>query len=132
MRAKSFVVLFLLVSTAAFAQQGQGQRGAVGALPGQGGQRGAPPVILGPPQGVQQLPLDLFMSKNFYKDKDLWMNKYYYRCNPAQQLSEIWNQRRIGMNPPTSASWGDCNDDLTRESILSPYPYMTAKQHYAA
>jgi hypothetical protein len=60
------------------------------------------------------------------------MDKRYYRCNTPRQLSEIWNQRRIGQNPPTSASWGDCNADLTRESILSPYPYKTAKEHYAA
>jgi hypothetical protein len=81
---------------------------------------------------MQALPLDLFLSKNFYKDKSLWMDKRYYRCNTPAQLSEIWNQRRIGENPPTSASWGNCETDLTRESILSPYPYKTAKEHYAA
>src|SRR5215468_5653006 len=121
MRATLFVVVFAVLSTAVFAQQ----------VPGGGG-RGAPPVIQGPPPGVQPLPLDVFTSKNFYKDKALWGNKLYYRCNTARQLSEIWNQRRIGANPPASASWGDCNADLTRESILSPYPYKTAKEHYEA
>lgn len=81
---------------------------------------------------MQPLAIDLFKSKNFYKDKDLWLDKRYYRCNTPRLLSEIWNQRRIGPNPPESASWGDCNTDLKRESIISPYPYKTAKEHYAA
>jgi hypothetical protein len=146
MRAKWFIVLFAVASTAVLAQQapapapaGGGQQapapaggGGGGGRGGGGGGRGAAPVIQGPPAGMQPLQLDLFLSKNFYKDKDLWMDKRYYRCNTPRQLSEIWNQRRIGANPPTSASWGDCNADLKRESILSPYPYKTAKEHYAA
>ena len=60
------------------------------------------------------------------------MDKRYFRCNTPRLLSEMWNQQRIGSNPPTSASWGNCDDDLKRESILSPYPYKTAKEHYEA
>ena len=90
MRARLFAIMFFVASTAAFAQ----------------GQRGAPPVIKGPPDGVQPLPLDIFMSKNFYKDQALWMDKRYYRCNTPRELSEMWNRQRMGANPPTSASWG--------------------------
>jgi hypothetical protein len=115
MRATLVAVLLVCAATSAFAQG-----------------RGAPPVIQGPPEGVEPLPLDLFKSKNFYKDEALWLDKRYYRCNTPGQLSEMWNRRRIGPNPPESASWGNCNTDLPRESIVSPYPYKTAKEHYAA
>ncbi|MGH3627284.1 MAG: hypothetical protein ACRDRL_07575, partial [Sciscionella sp.] len=121
-----------VVNVVAFAQQQGTPRGVPPAAQGRGGGRGAPPVILGPPAGVQPLPIDLFTSKNFYKDKDLWLDKRYFRCNTPRVLSEFWNQRRIGDNPPASASWGDCNVDLKLESILSPYPYKTAKEHYEA
>jgi hypothetical protein len=107
------------------AAQGKQGRGGFG--------RGNTPTFPGPPAGMQALPTDLFTSKNFYKDKALWSDKRYFRCNTPRQITDIWTSGRIGKNPPTSASWGDCNIDYARDKIVSPYPpYTTAKEHYEA
>src|SRR5260370_17737826 len=45
-----------------------------------------------PPDGVQPLPLDMFTSKDFYKDRALWMDQRYWRCNSPRQIPDIPNQ----------------------------------------
>jgi hypothetical protein len=72
----AFVFLIALAWMAdipVFAQQ-QGAP-APGGQPGvgfrRGGGRANTPTFAGPPTGMQALPVDLFLSKNFYKDQKL-------------------------------------------------------------
>jgi hypothetical protein len=144
MNAKWIVVLCLIVVTAALAQQAPAGRG--GAAPGQqapaggaggrgrGGRRRKRRNNghSGPTGRSAASGNGLVTSKNFYKIRRTGWTSAITGAIRRKCFSEIWNRGRIGTNPPASASWGDCNRDLTRESILSPYPYKTAKEHYGA
>ncbi|MEO6186995.1 MAG: hypothetical protein ABIP38_04740, partial [Steroidobacteraceae bacterium] len=115
--------------------------GPMGSPPGSPPRRNLIPITLAgawggaTPAGVKALPIDIFTSKDFYKDRPLWKDPRYFRCNSPQALE---NQRggvgvaMIGNDPPRSAAWGLCDKGLPREALVTPYAFKTAQAHYDA
>src|SRR5690606_21587531 len=88
-----------------------------------------------PPEGIEPLPRDLFTSDDFYKDRELWSDPRYFRCNSSTSIEELWGgqgEALVGNDPPATAAWGHCDRDYPREAIVSPYPFTPAREHYEA
>jgi hypothetical protein len=88
------------------------------------------------PKNIEPLPVDIFTSTDFYADKEYWNDKRYFRCN-SPMATEV--QRGIlSPNPlittgnTADGPWGHCDIDYPRESIVSPYGFKTAEEHYQA
>jgi hypothetical protein len=127
----------VMVDAAALPVLGATYQGGAG--PGGNGQPNTPRTFVGSappgetPKGVRPLPRDMFTSDDFYKDKDLWSDKRYWRCNSTVAIEDAWTGRgAIGDKGPGTMGWGMCDSDYPREAIVSPYPFKTAQAHWEA
>ena len=88
------------------------------------------------PKGITPLPRDIFTSDDFYVDRELWRDPRYFRCNSTLGLDSQWGDYSSApkyiTDDPAKGAWGHCDVDYSREHIVSPYGFATARAHYEA
>lgn len=88
------------------------------------------------PAGIEPLARDIFTSEDFYLDRELWLDRRYFRCNSTIALDSQWGDYSSAPkyleDDPASGAWGNCDIDYAREHIVSPYRFATARAHFEA
>jgi len=88
------------------------------------------------PEGITPLERDIFTSDDFYVDRELWRDPRYFRCNSTLGLDSQWGDYSSAPTYVTDdarkGAWGHCDVDYSREHIVSPYRFATARAHYEA
>ena len=85
------------------------------------------------------LPRDLFTTDNIRNDRELWPNPAYFRNNTTRQIrGQAFNFDSGGEGSGQIAASraygteGSATTGPVDELLRSPYPYMTASEHYQA